>query len=421
MKRFLFLLLAAGIIGVTVVWLSHTKDTGEVLGTHNSMYYPDTADFFASSLKPFANLKPLSPPPRILITNQHVLAASLIAHQFALARDSSVTRVFLITQNNWNAGRGNIITSKYTWQTPLGTVQPDSQIIDALLRSSAVTDEESIFVHEHGITGVISYVAYAFPYAKVIPLVIRDGTPDEVVDALASNIVREMSAKTVMIGTIDMSHYLPKSIADAHDRMTSQAVLAFDYEVLPKLDIDTAPTLRTILKVAERLEQQRFVETDHLNSTDLIGEPDLTSSTSYLTGYFRGGMPTATRDVHVLFIPEISKPNDGVERLLLGNDRIVRIKDTLKSESASFESGAERNSLRIVDGKPHFTTRGDFAVYAELGTNAHRFTVVPLQTVGGVTLVADALMRQRIIEEIAGSGLPPAIRHDLLTTSSFSI
>ena len=81
---------------VTVLFLREKPAIQALSGRfHTSMYYYNNTDFFSASLKPFTTTTPITPHPRIFITNQHVLAASLIAYQFALARDTSVTNVVL--------------------------------------------------------------------------------------------------------------------------------------------------------------------------------------------------------------------------------------------------------------------------------------------------------------------------------------
>ena len=100
-----------------------------VKGYHASMYLYDNPGFFEQSVASFKETEPLPLPPRIFMVNQHVLAAHLIAEQFALAADTRVKTVILITQNNWNAGKAPIITSEYGWKTPLGTLSPASSLI----------------------------------------------------------------------------------------------------------------------------------------------------------------------------------------------------------------------------------------------------------------------------------------------------
>lgn len=282
------------------------KNIPEKENFHISMYYYDNSDFFTQSVKSFENVKPISPAPRIFIVNQHILAAHVIAGQFALSADSKVKTVVLITQNNWDTGLAPIITSRYGWKTPLGIIRPASALADLLIQKNIASDEEGIFTNEHGITGIVPYVAQSFPNAKIIPLVIRDNTPDSIVDALAGELSKLDLSQTAIVGTIDMSHYLPKHIADAHDRLTMQSIKGFDYEILPRLDIDTVPTLRTILKMAESAGQKSFVQTGGMNSADIVGNPDLMETTSYISGYFtQGSAEKINNNVHLLFVGDI--------------------------------------------------------------------------------------------------------------------
>jgi len=336
--------------------------------SHVSMYYYYNTDFFASSLKPFADLKPVNPAPRIFIVNQHVLAASLIAHQFALSVDPSVKTVVLITQNNWDAGIAPIITSQEDWRTPLGNINLDTNLSDALISAHLASPEEDVFVHEHGITGIIPYAAWAFPNAHVVPLVIRDKTSDDILDALADKLEGLDLSHTVIVGTIDMSHYLPKNLADAHDRKTEQAIEHFDYHALPTLDIDTSPTLRVLMKVAEHAGEKSFTITGHANSADITNQPDLLSTTSYITGYFsRGLSATDTEPVHSLFVGDTMLDRNvalhaktagdesliaQVERMFLGVDATVaNLEGTITTnESVS----AQDNSALQFTFNPHF-------------------------------------------------------------------
>jgi poly-gamma-glutamate synthesis protein (capsule biosynthesis protein) len=315
---------------------------------HISLYYYDNKDFYPQSAASFDSVKPIDPRPRIFITNQHILAAPLIAKQFALAADPKVTTVVLITQNNWNAGAANIITSREGWRTPLGDVKVDLSLTDSLINQGIAYEEEDVFIHEHGITGIIPYVAHDFPNAKVVTLVIRDKTPDRELDALVHELETLDLSKTAIIGTIDMSHYMPKYVSDMHDRTTIQTIKEFDYQTLPTLDIDTAPTLYTLMKTAQNAGETDFDVTGHMNSADIVGEPDLLSSTSYITGYFAlpqiarsstpSPIPVASGTVSVLFTGDIMldravaihAQKDGFDslfaqlnRLFLGSDMVI--------------------------------------------------------------------------------------------------
>lgn len=309
-------------------------------GFHTSMYYYDNQDFFQASVDTFKDIQPHATPPRMFVVNQHVLAAHLIAEQFAYAADRSVETVIVITQNNWNAGEAPVITSEYGWKTPLGTLYPNQEIIHELKSGGYVTADEDIFSHEHGITGIVPYVAQTFPQARIVPIVIRDKTPNNLIDTLAKKLGELNLDHTVIVGTIDMSHYLPKYVADVHDRLTLQAIQNFEYETLNRLDIDTAPTLRTLLKVAETKRLTTFKKTRGVNSATIVSDEDLMETTSYLTGYFspKNMEEVSSSTTHVLFVGDMmfdrgvaysarksgfSSLLTNVERLFLGTHAVI--------------------------------------------------------------------------------------------------
>ncbi len=360
---------------------------------HPSMFYFNNSDFFSASLKPFADVKSLDPQPRIFIVNQHVLAAHLIAKQFMLAADPKVKTVVLITQNNWNAGQAPVITSRYGWKTPLGIIESATKLADNLIEKNLAAVDENIFNNEHGINGIVPYVARVFPNARVVPLVIRDKTSDDVVDALAAELSKLDLSETVIVGTIDMSHYMPKYVADAHDRLAVQAIKNFEYETLLKLDIDTAPTLRTILKVAELVGEKNFVQTGGINSADIVSDPELMITTSYVTGYFTDDQNAHAQKTeieteseteyatHVLFVGDIMFDRGvalhakkygedslfgNMERLFLGTHAVV---GNLEGTITDFESISEKNPSVL-----QFTFAPTFAKLLE----RHNFKTVSL-------------------------------------------
>ncbi|MBI5126555.1 MAG: AmmeMemoRadiSam system protein B [Candidatus Taylorbacteria bacterium] len=338
-------------------------------GHHSSMYYYDNVDFFPQSVQAFEKTKPLAVPPRIFIVNQHILAAHVIAQQFALVADPKVTRVILITQNNWTVGRSPIITSRYGWKTHLGDIEADTKFIDVLAQKDIAVVDEDIFTTEHGITGIVSYIAHAFPHAKIIPLVVRDDISNTSVDVLADQISQLDMTDTVVIGSIDGSHYLPQYVADIHDRLTIQAIASFDYEVLPRLDIDTVPTLRTILKVAEAKKKKTFVQIGGINSADIVGDPELMITTSYFSGYFTDEKFVEKEPyTHVLFVGDIMLDRGvalhaekygvdslfgKIERLFLGTHAVV---GNLEGTITDNESIARKNnSILRFTFNPLFT------------------------------------------------------------------
>jgi AmmeMemoRadiSam system protein B len=320
------------------------------------MYYFDNQDFFPKSVAAFEKVQPLSPSPRIFIVNQHILAAHLIARQFALAADPKVKTVVLITQNNWNAGRASIITSRYDWKTAFGDIKPNLSLANSLIHQKLATPEEQIFTTEHGITGIVPYIAHSFPNATIVPLVIHDGVPENLTDALANQLSKLDLSETAIVGSIDMSHYLPTSIANLHDAVTIQTIQQFDYKTLPTLDIDTVPTLRTLLKLAEKVNQKNFVVTGHINSAHIVGDPNLAVTTSYITGYFTQSDQTITTETDILFVGGDVQKKPSNERIFLGTHGVIA-SSTLTKNTETIET--QNKKIVVTKTKLDSTTAHD--------------------------------------------------------------
>ena len=139
-------------------------------------------------------------------------------------------------------------------------------------------------------------------------------------------------SNTVIVGTIDMSHYMPKYVSDMHDRTTIQTIKEFDYQTLPTLDIDTAPTLYTLMKIAQNAGETDFDVTGHMNSADIVGEPDLLSTTSYITGYF--AMPMATQSSTPSSVPIAS----GTVSVLFTGDVMLDRAVAIRAQKDGFDS-----------------------------------------------------------------------------------
>lgn len=309
--------------------------------------------------------------PVALLVNQHLLASHLIAKTFSLAESRKVKTVFLITQNNWTAGRAPVITSLYDWRTPYGDIKVNRDAAKDLIAANLASQEEDIFANEHGITGIVPFVKKSFPNARIVPLVIRDSAPKELSFALAQKLFDESDGSTLVIASIDMSHYLPKEIADFHDIKVREAIANFDYDSTMSLDIDTPPTLRTLMRFAELSKAYDFEITGEANSADLILDPDILVTTSYITGIFSKAASVKTpTTITVLAMGDLmldrnvrraieregpGYPFKNIERFFLGNDITVA---NLEGGFTSNESVAMKDNTIL-----HFTFDPSYIPY----------------------------------------------------------
>ncbi|MEA1926417.1 MAG: AmmeMemoRadiSam system protein B [Patescibacteria group bacterium] len=219
------------------------------------------------------------------IIPHHLLAADLIAELFSNFTGDYNT-VVLIGPNHFFAGQAEIISSAYDWQTPYGVLQCDRNILDELLQFEEIKVEEDIFQKEHAINSEVAFIKKTFPRAKFVPLVLRAGVDEKNAADLARRLANiAKTQKILVLNSVDFSHYKNSATAQAHDKISIQAIEDFDFRKIYDLDIDSPASIYILMKFSE-LNGAKFILLRNSNSAILSDKPDLKSTTSYVTGYF---------------------------------------------------------------------------------------------------------------------------------------
>jgi MEMO1 family protein len=130
--------------------------------------------------------------------------------------EGAQTFVILGPKHNWE-GSG-IAVSTQPWQTPLGTVAVDNELID-LIPTGIIDHDEEAHRREHSIEVQIPFLQYFFKDFRIVPIAI--GLQDyesvrEVADELTAAL-RKYERKTVIIASSDFTHYEPAAAAKSKD------------------------------------------------------------------------------------------------------------------------------------------------------------------------------------------------------------
>ena len=125
------------------------------------------------------------------------------------------------------------------------------------------------------------------PEAKVVPIIIKDKIKEEEINNFAKKLKETLPGNTLVVGSLDFSHYLPSNAADFHDAKSLAVIGNFDYSGINFLDIDSKPTLRILLKYLELGGAQNFAMLDNSNSAKILNDNSIAETTSYITGFFQ--------------------------------------------------------------------------------------------------------------------------------------
>jgi AmmeMemoRadiSam system protein B len=282
--------------------------------------------------------------------NHHLLAAPLDAQFFEGLAAQKPKRIILIGPDHLSRGREPITASTGTWATPYGQLKTDTRLVKDLTRWHLVNIEESPFDYEFSVGGLVPFVKRSLPDAKIATIIVKVDAPDATLDALAAALPTDKD--TIVIGSVDFSHYLPSRAAEFHD-ITNRAVIdAFDFADFDRLEVDSPPTLRVLLKYLERRGAQQATLVANTDSAKITGQLDTPETTSYLNQYFFMGKPALLNIKTSLYIEEDGTPptpsfQEGDKRRIVSpEDRFMR-GFLSKDDGASLPKNLQKPDLAV--------------------------------------------------------------------------
>ncbi|MDD1761035.1 MAG: MEMO1 family protein [Methanothrix sp.] len=122
-----------------------------------------------------------------------------------------------------------VALSRDSWKTPLGVVESDGDMADALA-GSIIDHDETAHLHEHSIEVQLPFLQRRFQGFKILPICM--GLQDE---ETAAEVGREISRaiemlhrRCVIIASSDFTHYEPQETARSVDTRLLEAILNMD-------------------------------------------------------------------------------------------------------------------------------------------------------------------------------------------------
>jgi poly-gamma-glutamate synthesis protein (capsule biosynthesis protein) len=217
-----------------------------------------------------------------LIVPHHLLAAPLAADAFRFAAAGDYRRVILLSPDHFGLGETDITVSTRDFLTPFGRLAADRAVADVLLVDSEARAGD-FFYREHGIQAVLPFVRRNFPDADVVAVTLRNGTPRAVVDRLAEAMRPLVDDQTLVVASVDFSHYLSAAEASARDTQSEAVVLSGDPSAVWGLGQPDNVDSRPVLYLQMLLQSgRRAVKMAHANSQDFTPAP-IAETTSYFT------------------------------------------------------------------------------------------------------------------------------------------
>lgn len=273
-----------------------------------------------------------------VLVNHHLLAPNLIAGTISTIATTSPVTVVLISPNHFSAGQGQIISSLFKWDTPYGILNSNCDAISKLQTQDVINIDEYPFNKEHGVSGIVPFIKKSLPNATIIPIIIKETLSENDLDKFVNTLYATLGDNALIVGSFDFSHYLPDKVAQFHDTKSVSVIKNFDYTGLKTTEMDSIPGLEIVMRYMEKEGAQNFNLTANTNSSQILHDPTVEETTSYIDGSFSVGDKEPDSAVTVLtfgdmmldrFVRQKINENSGtypfdlLKRFLAGNDAVV--------------------------------------------------------------------------------------------------
>lgn len=326
---FLFLILFGLISGYFLGFLKNKPNKINEIEKCKTPYfhysYFSDKSFFDNAYKNISKKNKTSNDIKGLIVNHHLLAPNLIAETINTIATKDKITIVLISPNHFSVGRGQIISSLYNWNTPYGTLFPDCETISKLEKNKILNIDEYPFKKEHGIYGIMPFIKKSLPNARVVPIIIKDTLSKNDLNKFIDSLYAELGNNVLIIGSFDFSHYLPDSAAEFHDKKSISVIKNFDYEGIKNIDIDSIPGLEITMRYMEKIGALNFNLLTNTNSSQILRDPTIYETTSYVDGFFSVGDKTTDKTATILTFGDMML------------DRLVRKKINENGKTHPFE------------------------------------------------------------------------------------
>lgn len=245
--------------------------------------------------------------PRAGILPHHLIFPELIAEYFErLAETRDVETFFLIGPNHFASGRTPVHVSEYGFSTPSGVLEPDDEVVGRLLEESYISHEEVVFSYEHSISSLVPFIKRSFPDSRVVAVTLKYQYELDQFDEFIEVIGDQVGRDDFVLGSIDFSHYMPLDVASFHDDLSQEVIESFNYRSIDSLEIDSKPTLYSVMRLADEMGAQDVEVLHNTNSADQFARGDeIAETTSHFYIAFKDGEADAARQFSVLAVGDI--------------------------------------------------------------------------------------------------------------------
>ena len=154
---------------------------------------------------------------------------------FTLGRANLAETIVLLGPNHTGLGQPLAVWAEGAWLCPLGAMQVDSGLAEALLAAEPrLKADEEAHVQEHSLEVMVPFLCALNPGLTVVPMAVSEPSFSELSAAAKAmaEVLKAWPRPVSILVSSDMNHYLPQDQTKERDSLALEAVTRLDPEGL---------------------------------------------------------------------------------------------------------------------------------------------------------------------------------------------
>lgn len=209
---------------------------------------------------------------------------NLVETYSRLKKTQDVKNFIVVGPDHTDAGKATATVSNASFFTTFGELRPIDGLAKKLDGLKLASIEEDPFKLEHSIGAQTLVIGKIFPNARITPIIIRSNMSKGQAEALGNYLSTLLNDETILVASVDFSHFLSSSRAEPIDRLSGEIVSKLDIENIELMEADSTKSMEIFMRA---MIKRGAIDTDSvvvLNTNDFMQNQDYT--TGYVFGYW---------------------------------------------------------------------------------------------------------------------------------------
>ena len=144
--------------------------------------------------------------------------------------------VVILGPNHTGYGEPFAVSSHEKWETPIGEIEVDKELVEKLVEKSRYLEEDTVaHEREHSIEVQIPFLQVLKKDVKIVPITLEGYVDNpawiEIGESIGG-VIKESGKEILIVASSDMTHYEPHNVAEEKDNYAIEAIKILDENLL---------------------------------------------------------------------------------------------------------------------------------------------------------------------------------------------